>query len=174
MSAHGPCRGRGVAKNDTDWRVTVPDPFTISGMALESIFSLAGMAAMAGWLLLILLPRVRIAQQIAGIALPLLLAGTYLALIAIHAPGAPGGFGSLAQVASLFSRPELLLAGWIHYLAFDLFIGGWETRDATRHGVPHLLVIPCLLLTFMLGPIGLLAYFALRTWRTRGLEIATS
>ena len=68
----------------------------------------------------------------------------------------------------------MLLAGWIHYLAFDLFIGGWETRDAVRNGIPHLLVIPCLLLTFMLGPIGLLAYFALRSGRLRALRLDAS
>ncbi len=45
---------------------------------------------------------------------------------------AKGGFGSLAEVALLFSNPHILLAGWIHYLAFDLFIGGWEVRDAQR------------------------------------------
>ncbi len=56
----------------------------------------------------------------------------------------------------------MLLAGWLHYLAFDLFVGAWEVRDASTHGVPHVLVVPCLLLTFLLGPIGLLAYHAVR------------
>jgi hypothetical protein len=68
----------------------------------------------------------------------------------------------------------LLLAGWVHYMAFDLFIGAWETRDARRAGVPHLMVVPCLILTFMLGPIGLLVYLALRAWRAHSLDLATS
>jgi hypothetical protein len=62
----------------------------------------------------------------------------------------------------LFTEPALLLAGWVHYLAFDLFVGAWELRDAQQRGVPHAAVIPCLVVTFMLGPIGLLAYFGLR------------
>lgn len=136
---------------------------------LETIFSTCSGLAMAGWLLLILLPRHRHAQAIAGFVIPLAISVVYLVLIAQHFAGADGGFGSLAEVARLFSQPALLLAGWVHYLAFDLFIGGWEARDARRHGVPHLAVIPCLLLTFMLGPIGLLAYLVVRTWRTRGL-----
>jgi hypothetical protein len=55
-----------------------------------------------------------------------------------------------------------LLAGWTHYLAFDLFIGGWEVRDAQRRGIPHLLIVPALVLTFLLGPAGLLFYLAIR------------
>jgi len=62
----------------------------------------------------------------------------------------------------LFQVDALLLGGWIHYLAFDLFIGSWEVRDARRLKIPHLMVVPCLLGTFLLGPIGLLAYLCLR------------
>ena len=62
----------------------------------------------------------------------------------------------------------------MHYLVFDLFIGAWQTRDAARHGIPHGLVVPCLVLTFLLGPIGLLLYLALRTWRTRGVDLQVS
>ena len=140
-------------------------------MNVEQIFSMAGILAMLGWLLLVILPRQPIAQRIAGIVLPLVLSAVYLVLIVQHFQGAEGGFGSLADVAALFKKPELLLAGWIHYLAFDLFIGAWEIRDSHRHGIPHLVMIPCLLMTFMLGPIGLLFYFAIRTAKTRALSI---
>ena len=71
----------------------------------------------------------------------------------------------------LFQKQELLLAGWVHYLAFDLFIGAWETRDAQRNQIPHLVVIPCLVMTFMLGPIGLLFYLAIRTAKTRAFSL---
>jgi hypothetical protein len=83
-------------------------------------------------------------------------------LIVQHFGRSDGGFGSLAEVTRLFANPAMLLAGWLHYLAFDLFLGAWEVRDAQRHGVPHLLVVPCLLLTFLLGPIGLLSYMVIR------------
>jgi len=140
-------------------------------MELERLFSMAGLVAVVGWLLLVLLPRQPIARIIAGFVLPLILSAGYLALIVFHFQGAEGGFGSLAEVRTLFARDELLLAGWIHFLAFDLFIGAWETRDAQRNGLPHLVVIPCLIMTFMLGPIGLLFYFAIRTAKTRALKL---
>ena len=140
-------------------------------MDLEQLFSMAGFLAMAGWILLLILPRNPIAQRVAGITVPLILSVGYLILIARHFRGAEGGFGSLADVATLFQKRELLLAGWIHYLAFDLFIGAWETRDAQRNGLPHLVVIPCLVMTFLLGPIGLLFYFAIRTAKTKTLKL---
>ena len=141
-------------------------------MDLEQLFSMAGFLAMAGWLLLVILPRNAIIQLITGVVIPLVLSVGYLLLIVLHFRGAEGGFGSLADVATLFQKQELLLAGWIHYLAFDLFIGAWETRDAQRNGLPHLVVIPCLVMTFMLGPIGLLFYFAIRTAKTRRVMVS--
>ena len=140
-------------------------------MDVEQIFSMASLIAMIGWLLLLFLARKPVAQLVAGVAIPLILSVGYLLLIALHFRGAEGGFGSLADVAALFQKQELLLAGWIHYLAFDLFIGAWETRDAQRNGLPHLVVIPCLVMTFMLGPIGLLFYFAIRSAKTRALKL---
>jgi hypothetical protein len=138
---------------------------------VDTVFSLCGLAAGLGWLLLILAPRWHFTHFACGVAIPLAIALVYLVLIARYMPGSHGGFGSLADVATLFADPGLLLAGWVHYLAFDLLIGSWETRDAARHNVPHLLVVPCLIMTFMLGPIGLLAYFAVRCWRTRTLAM---
>jgi hypothetical protein len=143
-------------------------------MELERIFSLAGAIAMSGWLLLIFLPKNNIARLTSGIVVPLALSIFYLVLIASNIQDAEGGFGSLADVRTLFQKQELLLAGWIHYLAFDLFIGAWEVRDAQRNQLPHLVVIPCLVMTFMLGPIGLLFYFAIRTAKTRALSLESA
>jgi hypothetical protein len=143
--------------------VFVTDPVTIRDM-LDTIFSVCSVLTAVGWLLLIALPRQRLAHLVASVAIPVAIAIVYLVLIGQHLGSADGGFGSLADVTRLFANPALLLAGWVHYLAFDLFIGAWEVRDAQRHRVPHLLVVPCLLVTSMLGPIGLLAYLALRTW----------
>lgn len=140
-------------------------------MELETLFSVAGSIAAVGWLMLAVVPRQPFTQIIAGVIAPLLLAAVYLYLIAMHLDGAEGGFGSLADVALLFQQRELLLAGWIHYLCFDLFIGAWEIRDSQKHGFPHLVMIPCLLMTFMLGPIGLLFYFAIRTAKLRHVAL---
>lgn len=132
-------------------------------MTAETVFSVCNALALVGWLLLILLPRwTWTARLVLSGIIPLLLAVVYLVLIVLYFGGAEGGFGSLADVSRLFGQPFVLLAGWVHYLAFDLFVGGWETRDAQRLKVPHLLLAPCLVLTFLLGPIGLIAYHVVR------------
>lgn len=131
-------------------------------LAPERAFGLGGLLAMAGWAALALSPPGRRwtprVWRLTGWWLPLVLALAYAALIAVH--WGPGGFGSLAEVRTLFERDGLLAAGWIHYLAFDLFVGTWIARDAAARGLPHVLVLPCLLLTFLFGPIGLLLYAA--------------
>ncbi|MGI4834412.1 MAG: ABA4-like family protein [Janthinobacterium lividum] len=132
----------------------------------DFLFTLANPLALLGWALLVLAPRWRGTRWLVlSGALPLLLAGAYGLLIGTHylgAHGAEGGFNSLAAVAALFRDPWALLAGWVHYLCFDLFTGAWEARDAQRHGVPHWRLVPCLALTFLLGPLGLLLYFGVR------------
>lgn len=141
-------------------------------MSAEQLFSLCGFLAMPGWLILVFAGRRRwAAPLVCGAVIPLLLAITYAGLVAANWGGHRGGFGSLAEVTQLFSNPWILLAGWVHYLCFDLFIGSWEVRDSQAHGIPHLAVIPCLILTFLFGPVGLLLYFVLRTVRMRSLVL---
>lgn len=87
---------------------------------------------------------------------------------------ARGGFGSLREVALLFEHDWMLLAGWVHYLAFDLFVGSWQVRDARRLGIPHAAVLPCLVLTLFLGPVGWLLYLGVRTAVARRLDLEES
>lgn len=144
-------------------------------MTIDTLFVSANYLAMAGWVLLIVLPRW---QWSARLVCPVIIAGllaiVYAALLLPVIGSSEGSFDSLDGVAALFGNKQLLLAGWLHYLAFDLFIGSWEVRDSQRHGIHHLLVVPCLALTFMLGPIGLLTYLIIRTFKTKTLwtEIA--
>lgn len=130
-------------------------------MSPEQVFSLANASVLPGWFLLIAFPRWRWTLRLTPLVFVVPLSLAYIAVLASNF-GGEGGFDSLAGVAALFQNPWVLLGGWIHYLAFDLFIGAWEVRDAQRLRIAHLLLIPCLLLTFLLGPFGLLLYLALR------------
>lgn len=131
-------------------------------MSLEAVFSVASTLAMVGWLLLALVPYrftwpVR-ASRLVAVAL----AFGYVALIAVFFTRGEGGFGSLAEVAALFQEPGLLLAGWVHYLAFDLLVGSWEREEAIRVGLGPLTLVPSLFLTLMFGPAGWLVFLGLR------------
>lgn len=136
------------------------------GDPMQALFQYAGLVAMIGWLLLAAsLFRAAWRERLwamTGIGIPALFAILYTWLIVRHW-GVPGaGFGSIEEVRTLFSNDALLLGGWVHYLAFDLFVGTWIARSGTKAGVPGLLLLPCLFLTFMFGPAGLLLFLLLR------------
>lgn len=137
-------------------------------MKPEIIFQYCNMAAPLGWLLMAVAPRWKWTQKIVISGLyPMLLGLVYLLIIVTTFGSGDGDFGSLAGVSTLFQNPWALTAGWIHYLCFDMFIGAWEVSDAHKHGIAHWMIIPCLFLTFMFGPIGLISYFLLRFIKTR-------
>jgi hypothetical protein len=132
----------------------------------ETLFSICNFVAMAGWLLLVVAPRWAYTRPVIFSGIILLLAALYILLI-ISSFGEPegGGFSSLAQVAKLFENPLALLAGWVHYLAFDLLVGCWMSADARKVRIPHLALVPCLFFTFMFGPFGYLLYRGVRLFK---------
>jgi hypothetical protein len=127
------------------------------------LFDVVSWIGLPGWLLLVFVPRWRWTPLVTACILPSVLAAIYFVLLASNIGTADGGFSSLSGVKQLFAVDALLLAGWIHYLAFDLFVGSWQVRDAQRVGIRHWWVLPCLVLTLMAGPMGLLAYWILRS-----------
>jgi hypothetical protein len=135
---------------------------------MDQLFGLCNLFAMAGWLLLIAAPGWRWTERLVlSGAWSLLLSVVYVVLVATTLPGADGGFGSIAAVRRLFASDAVLTAGWVHYLAFDLFVGAVEVRLARGHGIPHLIVIPILIATFMLGPAGLVLFFVVNAMRQK-------
>jgi hypothetical protein len=137
-------------------------------MTPEQIFSIANLVAVISWLLLAVFPRRRmVTEVVVGSVVPIALATAYSLIVVAVWGRSTGSFSTLAGVATLFGNPWLLLAGWLHYLAFDLLVGRWELHDAQARGVPHLLVVPCLAVTFLFGPAGWLLYRGLlvvRRW----------
>ena len=133
-------------------------------------FQLGNAVALLCWVALLLSPpsarwTVRV-WYLSGRVVPVLLSAAYLVLVATSWRG-EWGFGSPAEVRVLFDVPGVLVAGWFHYLAFDLFVGVWIASRSAQIGLSHMAVLPLLLLTFLLGPVGLLAFVLVRTLRTR-------
>ena len=141
-------------------------------MPLEMLFKAATYAVLPFWLLLIAAPRWSWTQRLVhGPVVLLLLTPIYAFMLFGYAPPPKEmNFLTLYGVMVGFSAPHIVVAGWIHYLIFDLFVGAWESRDAIRRGIPHVLVVPCLLATLMVGPVGLLLYVLVRFFFKRVLE----
>lgn len=129
-------------------------------MSLEQIFSLSGSLALIGWIMLCFGPRRWSGiNAIPRFGIPLALSFIYAAFILAYFSQSGGGYGSLADVRRLLSMDELLLAGWIHYLAFDLMIGSYLAERMDRAGIQRSVQVPILIATFLFGPIGLILSF---------------
>ncbi len=140
-------------------------------MNLETVFQIASKVAVVGWLILIVAPNWKHTRNVTTILIStLVFGGLYAFFIGTSFGQGEGGFDSLANVRKLFMNDRALLAGWIHYLSFDLFIGTWEIENAKSLGISRWLVLPCQILTFLFGPIGLLLYFLIRLAVTKNIK----
>ncbi len=138
-------------------------------MSPETLFSLANAVALVGWIILALAPFRRPLAISAARVIGVGLAVTYSVLLirSLTGGGLEGDLTTLAGLTVAFARPEAVLVGWVHYLAFDLWVGAWATEDAGRRGMPHWALLPCLFFILMAGPFGLLLYLAARTTLSR-------
>jgi len=139
-------------------------------MAPESVFSLASTLVLPQWLLMVVAPRWLVTKWLMNSYLiPVCLAVIYVIYLFSGGPVDFAAFGTLAGVKALFTKggDGVMLAGWVHYLAFDLVAGTVVVRDAQEKAIPHWFIVIPLFFCFMLGPVGLLLYWLIRIVRTR-------
>ncbi|WP_428668546.1 ABA4-like family protein [Runella sp.] len=137
---------------------------------METAFQIVNTLVLPQWLLMIFAPRWHVTQWLVrSYLIPVLLACFYVYFIFSGGPLDFNDFGSLAGVKRLFSNggDGAVLAGWIHYLAFDLVAGSFVLKDAEENNIRHGWIVLPLFFCFMLGPIGLLLYWLVRTVKTR-------
>ena len=136
-------------------------------MTTAEVFSIANTTAMPMWLLMIVLPKWKVTRFLIDYrVVPILLSLFYVFYMAVHLQtGAGLDFGSLSSVMSLFTLENAVMAGWVHYLAFDLLVGMWMLNQNQKLGIHQLWMAPCLLATFMLGPVGFLLFMLIRTFK---------
>ena len=127
------------------------------------------------WARLIFLPRAKITSTaVHSMLWPVVLGAIYAVLLIAamgFGVGDPEAGFSLTGVQALFNHPNGVLIGWSHYLVFDLFVGAWIARDGQRLGIAHWQLIPCILGSFVFGPVGLLLYALLRLALGKGFSL---
>ena len=136
---------------------------------LELMFKAAHGVVLVGWLALFFAPLRPSALIGAAGLISVLLAATYTLLFVASGRAASilATNYTLDGIGVFFADPALRLLGWVHYLAFDLWVGTWEAEEAERIGLPHGFLLLSLVLTFLLGPVGLLSFLLFRTLRRR-------
>ena len=143
-------------------------------MSPDSVFQICSTLAMLGWIVLLLLSPFWFSfdKFLIGVIITLFAIVYAWLIFQVFTPGDFEKFGSLDGVMELFTNKTAVTAGWVHYLAFDLMVGIWIKKNGLKYNIHHLLLVPCLLLTFMLGPIGLLLYLLIRFIKTKHYFIA--
>jgi hypothetical protein len=134
-------------------------------MTADQVFQSANTLAMLMWVLMIFLPNWKGTQLLTKYRLiPIILSlmYTFYIFISIHSGGGMD-FSNLESVMQLFTEKDAVLAGWLHYLAFDLLVGMWILDSNKNLQINHLLIVPCLLGSFMMGPVGFLLFIILRS-----------
>ena len=138
-------------------------------MSPDSVFQTCSTIAMVGWIVLLIISPFwsSFDKFLIGIIITLFAIVYAWLIFQVFTPGDFEKFSSLNGVMELFTDKTAVTAGWVHYLAFDLLTGIWIKKNALKYNIHHLILIPCLLLTFMLGPIGLLLYLLVRLIKTK-------
>ncbi len=133
-------------------------------MSPDDLFGIASLLALPGWVVLVLAPRRwAVLNAVPAYGIPLALSALYSGLILAYFAQAGGAYDTLSNVRLLFADDMVLVAGWAHYLAFDLMIGSLAAGRMDRVGVGRLVQAPILLSIFMFGPLGWLLAILVET-----------
>jgi hypothetical protein len=134
---------------------------------MSTVFGLAALPVIPLWALMIVAPHWRSTRRIVEQPWSYApLAVTYTILVAPRAAEVLNAVvvnPSLDTVAPLLGTPAGATIAWVHFLAFDVFIGRWEYLDSRERRIPTLVMAPILIVTFLLGPFGFLTYLVVRT-----------
>lgn len=135
-------------------------------MDYELMYQIANAIVVVPWMLMIFLPRGKVTDwAVYSYFVPLLLGLAYVIFFSQSLSQSNpdlANFSTLEGLMGLFQSKGAVLAGWLHYLAFDMVVGIWMVKNAQKHNIAHLWVIPCLLLAFMAGPTGFVLYWLIR------------
>ena len=145
-------------------------------LTFEYIYLWANFGILPFWLMLMFIPKSRLTQiSVNSIILPLILATAYVYVIyqTILLDETPFVFFklflSLENLYTIFATESFLLVFWLHFVALNLFLGSWVSRDGVKYNISRGLVFVPLLLIFFTGPLGLVLYWIIRVFYSKKL-----
>ncbi len=133
-------------------------------MTPSDVFSIANITAFFMWILMIVLPKWKATRFLIDYkVIPIILSLVYaFYIIQSILTGPSMDFGSLQAVMHLFTVEQAVLAGWLHYLVFDMLVGMWMLDKNKSLKIHQAIMALCLIGTFMMGPVGFLLFMAVR------------
>jgi hypothetical protein len=140
---------------------------------LDLLYAATGTLIIVCWALLIVLPdRSSRLIVVPKFGIPALFGLIYAGIMMAKFFDSGGGYGSIAAVRALFAHDDILLAGWLHYLAYDFFIGVWIAEQADRMRLSRQMQALILVVAFMFPPMGLVLFLATRAFSAGARRIA--
>ena len=140
-------------------------------LTLENIYLWTNFGVLPFWFLLVIIPNSKITQLfVNSIILPLILTITYVYVfylaILLDEPifDVLKLYLSLDNLYTIFATENFLLFFWIHFLALNLFLGSWVSRDGIKYNIPRKLVAIPLITVYFTGPLGLVLYWMFRVF----------
>tara|TARA_Y100000590_G_scaffold464600_1_gene634444 strand:+ start:804 stop:1277 length:474 start_codon:yes stop_codon:yes gene_type:complete len=145
-------------------------------LTFENIYLWTNIGILPFWIMLIAIPNSRFTQFLVNsVILPLILSTIYVYIIyqaiLLDEPifEAIKIYFSLDNLYTVFSTESFLLVFWLHFLALNLFLGCWISRDGVKYGIPRSLVSVPLILVYFTGPLGLVLYWLIRIFYAKRL-----
>jgi hypothetical protein len=139
-------------------------------MDAPAIFSFGNAFVLIGWILLLFAPTWKYTQSIVLNGIIIVFAVLYTFMLAVDiANFDPNSFSTLENVKALFQNDNAVAAGWLHYLAFDLFVGAFIVKESQKNEISRWIYTLILPFAFMFGPVGYLLFFVVKTFKTKSV-----
>ena len=145
---------------------------------IEMLYFWANFGILPFWLILIFFPNSNLSKYFVTSIFPiLLLSGTYIFILYksyLSSYNFIDNFNlylGFEELSDLFSNKSFLITFWIHFIAMNLFVGGWIVKDSQRLIINKILIILPLIFTYLIGPIGLLLYWLIRIFYAKNISL---
>lgn len=147
-------------------------------LTFENIYMWTSFGILPFWIMLIIIPNSKVTQFfVNSIILPLILSTTYIYVIyqtvLLDEPISDiiRFYLSLDSLYTVFATESFLLIFWLHFVALNLFLGSWISRDGIKYNINRNLIFVPLILVYFTGPLGLVLYWIIRVFHAKRLSL---
>ncbi len=145
---------------------------------IEILYYWVNLGVLPFWLILIFFPQSQLCRFFVTSIFPIfILGGTYIFIIYksyLNSYDFIGNFNlylGLGELSDLFSNDSYLITFWIHFIAINLFTGGWIVKDSQKFSINKILLILPLVVTYLIGPLGLFIYWLIRIFHAKNINL---
>ena len=145
---------------------------------IEMLYYWVNFGVLPFWLLLIFFPHSHLCRYLVTSIFPIfVLSGTYIFVLYksyLNSYDFMGNFNlylGISDISYLFSDKNFLMMFWIHFIAINLFIGGWIVKDSQKLSINKFILIVPLLVTYLIGPLGLFLYWLIRIFYAKNISL---